>query len=118
MAPVELLAPRLAYRRARRHVDPGDRPVSAGLPGALGACDPSLPIELGRRLAEVPDVAGLVLRVPVGRPLTEPPVEVEAVVDDDARDTLDQLGRVQDCDDVAGGVAILRAAVDKDGARL
>ena len=101
----------------RRHEDPGHGAVAAGLPRALGARDAAVRVELRGRLAEVPDVPGPVLRVPVGRPLREPAGEVEAVVDDGARDALDPLRPVRDRDDVARRLPVLDAAVDVDRPR-
>src|SRR5262245_66404140 len=111
-----LLPPGTAGRRLGGHVDPGRGAVAARAPGALGADDAPVRVQLRRRLAEVPDIAAAVLRVPVGRALGEPALEVETVLDDDAGRAVDRLRPVRDGDDVARGLAVLHAAVDVDGA--
>ena len=50
---------------------------------------------------EVPDVAAGVLGVPVGRPLSKPPAQVEPVPDDDAGDPFNRLRRMRHRHDVA-----------------
>ena len=81
VALVELLPVRLPHLRERGHEDARHSAVNASSPRALRACDSPLRVELGRLLAEVPDVAPVVLRVPVRCPLCEPTGEVKAVVD-------------------------------------
>src|SRR5437867_505830 len=71
VALVELLTVRLPDRRASWHEDPRPGAVGAGPPRALRARHATLLVELGRVLADVPDVSEPVLRVPVGRPLAE-----------------------------------------------
>src|SRR5205085_6479336 len=108
---VVLLATGLAHLRMRRHVDPGFRAVATGLPRALPARDMPVRVELGGILAEVPDVAGLVLRVPVARSLLEAAAEVQAVADDDALGTRARLLLVPDRDDVTRRLSVLHASV-------
>src|SRR5438270_12054722 len=91
MALVELLPHRLPDVWPAGDVDTRHRPVATRLPGALGARDLAVLVQLGRRLAEVPHVAVLVLCVPVRRPLVEPTREEEPVVQGDAANALDQL---------------------------
>jgi hypothetical protein len=72
-------------------------------------------VELGGVLAEVPDVAFLVLAVPVGGALAGATAQVEPVVRDDAGDAVDRLGLVRE--NVARGLAVRDAGVDVAGAR-
>src|SRR5207302_4895797 len=83
------LPPGLPDVRLWGEVDPRLRAVSARAPGALPVPHRAVPGELGRVLAEVPDVPGAVLRVVVARPLLEPAGLVEPVGDDRARRALD-----------------------------
>jgi hypothetical protein len=76
---VELLPAGLSDRRMRRHVDPRLSAVAPGQPRALSAGDVPARIEFGGLLAEVPDVARAILRVPVGRALAEVAAQVEPV---------------------------------------
>src|SRR5436190_7840283 len=117
LAPVVLLPPALSGARVRRHVDPGPRTVDAGLPRALRAGHLARGVQFRRGLAVVPDVAGRVLRVPVGRALVQPAPGVEQVADDGAAHTLDRLRLVRDREDLARRLAVLHAAVPVDGAR-
>src|SRR5205814_171506 len=118
VALVELLPARLAGVRVNRHVDPRHGTVPACLPGALCARDVAAGVELGGRLAEVPDVALPILGVPVGRALAKLPAQIEPIFHDDARDALDPLRPAGDGHDVARDPAVLDAAVDVDGPRL
>src|SRR4051794_22346899 len=111
LALVELLPPRLADPRVRRHVDAGSRAVDARDPRAGGASDPAVLVELGGVLAEVPDVAARVLAIPVRSPLLEPAAQVQPVVDDHAAHPIDRLAAVCDHDDIAGRDAILDPGV-------
>src|SRR4051794_160162 len=101
----------------RGHEDPRLRSADAGLPRPLAADD--LPaFELLRRLAEVPDGAALVLRVPVERVLGESAaVEPDAVVNDRRVDAQDRLRRARDGEELAPGDAVLLAAVAQRRAR-
>src|SRR5262249_6766775 len=90
VALVELLAARLADVRVGGHVDAGARPRGAGFPRSLGARTLAVHVELGRVLAEVPDVSVRVLAVPVGRALAKLAGEVEAIQHDRTRDTVDR----------------------------
>ena len=98
---VELLPSGLPDLWMRGHEDARAGAVAARLPRAFGARDASLLVELCGRLSEVPDVAALVLRVPVGRALVERPAQVELVLDGDTRCTVDRLRPVGHLDDVA-----------------
>src|SRR5215467_9263702 len=98
-------------------IDAGFSPVDACFPGALGARDVAVSIELGSVLAEVPDVAVRVLAVPVGRALLEPAPHVEAIAHRDAGHTFDAPDPVGGYDDVASGVTVLDSGVDPAGAR-
>src|SRR5204862_6371950 len=100
-----------------RHEDPRLGAVAAGRPAALAGFDAAVRVELRGRLAEVPDVALLVLRVPVGRPLLAPPVHVQAVTDRDALSTRDAPCPLRDEDDVTGPLAVLDPGVDPTRAR-
>src|SRR5207302_10759024 len=116
VALVELLERGLAEAWMARAVDPRLGAVDAGHPGAFGALDVPVRVELGRVLAEVPHVAARVLRVPVGGALLEPAKEVEPVADSDAGNALDLPGLVGDDDEVAGLLAVLHAGIDPVGA--
>ncbi len=107
-----LLLVRVADRRLRLHHEPRLGTVNAGLPGALRAGHPAV-LELPRRLAEVPDVAVVVLRVPVESLLGRLSGEEEPVMDDGARDAEDLLRLCRDRDDVARPLAVLRPPVDE-----
>src|SRR5204862_5720983 len=72
----------------------------------------------GGRLGEVPDAAGCVLAVPVGRALREPAAQVEPVLDDDAGDALDLLRLAGDRHYVARALSVLDPGVDVAGARF
>src|SRR5205085_11769555 len=115
-APAERLASRPADLRAREHEDPGLGALATGEPRAASALHMPLPVQLGRGLPEVPDVALRVLAVPVGRPLLEPPGEIETIGDRDARHTLDPPDGVRDGHDVPRRLPVLDAAVDVGGA--
>src|SRR5213078_2423780 len=99
VATVELLAAAPAGTRVRRHVDPGPRAVHAGPPRALRAGHLARGVQLRRRLAVVPDVAGRVLGVPVSRALVQAAPHVEQVADGGAAHALDRLSLVRDRDD-------------------
>src|SRR5207302_2134516 len=116
VALVELLERGLAEAWMAREVDPRRGAVDAGRPGAFGALDVPVRVELGRVLAEVPDVAVRVLCVPVGGALLEPAKEVEPVADSDAGNALDLPRLVRDDDEVAGPLAVLHPCVDPVGA--
>src|SRR5438477_11708920 len=96
----------------RGHEDPGLGAVDAGLPGSLGGLDLSLPVQLRGLLAQVPNVARLVLRVPVRRALFESSPLVEPIVDDCRANALDQLRRARDLEHVARALSVLVASVD------
>src|SRR5204863_1827910 len=96
------------------HIAAGLCSVGAGQARALAIRDVSPPVELRRRLAEVPDVPRAVLRVPVRRPLLEPALDIEVVVHRRRLDAFDHAGRAADRDDVTRRLAVLDAAVDVD----
>src|SRR6266516_3082074 len=104
---VVVLPAGLADARVRRHVDARLRAVHARLPGALGAGDAAVPVELSRVLAEVPDVALGVLAVPVRRALLEAAAYVEPVAHGGAGDSVDRLRPVENSDHVTGTLAVL-----------
>src|SRR5439155_24943796 len=106
----------LARARMSRHVDARERSVPACLPASLCARHVSAPVELGRRLPEVPDVALPVLRVPVSRALLEPAAQEEPILDDDAGHALDLLDARSDYEDVHGRLSVLHALIDVNGA--
>ena len=85
----------------RRHEDARLGAVHAREPRALTGRDLSVRVQLGGGLAEVPDVPGLVLRVPVGGALLEPPAQVEPVRDGGADDARDPSRLARHVDDVA-----------------
>ena len=72
----------------------------------------ALLVELGRLLAEVPDIPFLVLRVPVRRSLVQPAAKEQPVLDDDAGCAVDHLRSVRDRHDVACWLSVLDAYVD------
>ena len=111
LALVELLLCGAADPRPREHEDAGPRAVDAGPPRPFGVRHVSALVELGGVLAEVPDVALLVLAVPLGRALAEMAAQIEPVLDDDARDAVDLLRPMGDDDDVAGGMTVLAPSV-------
>src|SRR2546430_902769 len=113
VALVELLPSRLPDSRPGGHEDAWLRAVGAGLPGAFRALDPSVCVQFGGRLPVVPDVAGAVLRVPVGRSLGQPSVEVEAISNDRAAGAGDHGRLAHGGELIAGGVPVLHAAVDE-----
>src|SRR4051795_3153972 len=82
MAFVVLLPVAPAHARASGHEDPGARTVPSGLPRSLAGGHAAVRVELLRVLAEVPDVAGTVLRVPVERVLDHAAVLEHPVVHD------------------------------------
>src|SRR4051812_22977275 len=86
---VELLQAGLSGMRVGEHEDSGVGAVDAALPAPLGALDAAVGVQLGRRLAEVPDVSGLVLGIPVLSLLAQPSAQEEPVADDRAADSLD-----------------------------
>ena len=96
LALVVLLATAVTDARMRRHEDPRLRPVHARPPRALGARHASAPVERGGLLAEVPDVAACVLRVPVRGALGELASLVETVIHDHARSVRDRLRAMTD----------------------
>jgi hypothetical protein len=100
VAGVVLLAVGIAGLRVRLHQDPGLGFVNSGLPGA-GVLNEVPVLVVERALAEVPDVAVLVLRVPVERVLCERAVDEDAVVDDAAGDAEDLARRAQHGDVLA-----------------
>ena len=108
---VELLLRGLADLRVREHEEARLRAVDARLPRSARARDVPVLGELGGVLTEVPDVALLVLAVPLGRALLEVAAQIQAILDHHARDTGDQLGPVRDGEHLARGVAVLRTAV-------
>src|SRR6478609_10102719 len=117
MSPVVLLSPHLADLRPCRHVDAGLRVVAARLPTTFRARHATGSIELGSRLTEVPDVSVHILRVPIGRPLFEPPCKKEPVANAGATNALDRLRLAGDAEDVLRDLAVLDAAIDEGGTR-
>src|SRR6266576_4877168 len=113
-----LLPERLADLRMRRHEDARPCAVDACLPGSLAARDLAGPVQLRGGLAEIPDGAAGVLRVPVGRPLREATVEVEAILDRGAADAPDDLRAVGHGDGVTTAFAVLLTRVDERRARI
>src|SRR5204863_10195089 len=96
-----------------------DGPVDTGLPRPGSAGHAALGVELLGGLAEIPDVAALVLPVPVHRVLDDLALGVvESVVHDGGRHALDVLGPARDRDDVDRGLAVLQAAIAQGRARL
>src|SRR5262249_13341281 len=84
------------------HEYAGASAVAAGAERALAAPDPAVPN--GRRvLAQIPDVAGPVLRVVVVGRLGQAAALVDAVVDDRCPNAQDELGVVGDAEHVTGG---------------
>src|SRR5215213_6374703 len=90
MAGVVLLTVRQPLPRVARQQDPGAGAVHAGLPGAFRRYLAVL--VLLRVLAQVPDVAVVVLRVPVVRVLDDVALLRDHVVDDAGLDAEDPLG--------------------------
>lgn len=97
-----------------RHEDPRPGAVAAGSPGALGADDLALGVELRRVLTEVPHGAALILRVVVARPLGETALRVEAVGDDDAGRAVDHDHTIRNAHDLPCRHSILDASVAPD----
>src|SRR5439155_19390081 len=116
LAAVELLAERLAHPRVGGHEDPRPRPVDARLPRAGARLHPALGVVLHRLLAEVPDVALAILRVPVVRGLLELAVEPRAVEDHGRGDPEDLLRVARDGELDAGLAVAGVAAQGVDGA--
>src|SRR5438876_565117 len=87
-------------------------------PRALGAGNASSPVQLRRLLAEVPDVPGFILCVPVGRALGETAAEVEDVPDDATLDARDRDRDVGDTHYVARAFSFLGSRVHVGGSRL
>src|SRR3954469_4938321 len=112
----ELLWPALAEPGVAGDVHAGFGAGDSRLPGALGAGDVAMCVELGGVLAEVPDVAVGILAVPVGGALFEPTLHVEAVVDRDTGDAFDHPGLVGDRDEVSGPLPVLHARIHPAGA--
>src|SRR4051794_4029610 len=79
---VVLLARCLAHLRSAGEKHPGPRAVSAGSERALATGHLPMPVELSRVLAEVPDVAGAILGVPVAGDLAALTVPQDDVMDD------------------------------------
>jgi hypothetical protein len=77
LALVELGAEDETHRWPGGHHDPGSRATDARLPGALRRDLLAVGVVLLDGLAEVPDVALAILRVPVVRDLLEPAVDDE-----------------------------------------
>src|SRR5207244_5391507 len=100
------------------HEDAGHGAVDAGPPAALGAHDVPVRVELLGVLAEVPDVARLVLDVVVERRLLEHAPEPELVVHDDAGDAGDDLRPSGHRRDVLRPLAVLGAGGAPAGAGL
>ena len=115
---VVLLAERLTDFGVGGHEDPGLRPVDPRLPGALGGRDTPLAVELGGRLADVPDVALRVLCIPVGRALGEAPLYVEQVPNDGGTHARDQLRPARNREHLPRRLSVLGAAVDVDRSGL
>src|SRR5947207_12123243 len=113
-----LLTERLADLWPRGHEDSRVCAVDTGLPRPLAARDLACLVQLGRRFAEVPDIAACVLRVPVGRPLRKPTVEVEAIGDLGAANALNLLRSLRHRDDVVAALAVLLTGVHERRARL
>src|SRR3954453_23380669 len=91
MTLVVLLPAAVVHARLRGHEYSRAGAVDAGPPGARGALHGAGGVERRGLLAEVPDGAGLVLGVPVGRALREPSAVIDAVVDDGRPDAEDRL---------------------------
>src|SRR3954463_5127198 len=94
--------------RLGRQGDPGLGAVLAVPPRPLGGADLTVRVPRGL-LAQVPEVAGGVLGVPVGRVLNCDAVLGRQVVDGQGLDPADLLGAVQDRDLVVGDGAVLVA---------
>src|SRR6266542_1091817 len=75
-------------------------------------------VQLGGRLAEVPDVSARVLRVPILRSFREVAVEVEAIVHLGALDAVDLPRTTRHLEDVAAALAVFPAGVDVRRPRL
>src|SRR4029450_10221440 len=111
VALVELLPEGGSCLRVRRHVDPGLRTVDSRPPGALPGSHVPLPIELGGVLAEVPDIALGVLRVPLAGAPGDLALGVEVVTNRRRAYALDCPRRVRRRDDLSGRLPVLLAAV-------
>jgi uncharacterized membrane protein YbhN (UPF0104 family) len=112
LATRELLPVAVRYLRVRLHHEARLGVVHAGLPGAGGVDLPVRQIGLCV-LAEVPDVAAVVLGVPVGRVLELRAVVGRDVPDDARRDAFrDELRLVGDRDRVHLCLPVLGPAVD------
>src|SRR5215216_6395919 len=100
LAPVVLLPEGLAYAWLGGNQDSGPSAVDTGLPGPLGARHPTGSIDVCRRLTVVPDVATVVLCVPIRRAFGETAGDVEPVGHDRAANAVDQLRPARDRHDV------------------
>src|SRR3954464_12464184 len=113
----ELLPGGLPDLRLGVHEDAWFRAVDASGPAALGCLDLAVLVQLRRLLAVQPDVAVVVLRVPVGRALLEAAPQIELVVDRGATRTVDRARAVRHPHDLARRLAVLDAPVDPDRSR-
>src|SRR3954454_13746327 len=118
LALVVLLAARVADLRVGGHEDAGAGAVDVRLPRPGRAGHMTVAIELGRLLAEVPDVATAILAVPIGRTFLQPAAKVEPIMDDHAGGAGDRLDLVRDGHDVARTLAVFDTRVDVAGAGL
>src|SRR5919197_3559959 len=119
VARVVLLAVRLALPRLAGHDDAGLRAVDSRLPGIARPAELAV-LDLARVLAHVPDVAGLVLGVPVEGSLDRLAPRGDGVANDGAANAQDRL-RLPGDDHVVrlGSLPVLgHALVVKSGARL
>src|SRR2546427_2279804 len=108
---VVLLPIGVTRRGIRLHKDSRLGSVLSRHPAPFGALDVALLVELCCGLAEVPHVPLPVLRVVIAGLLLEDAGEVELVVDDDARDAVDQLRFVAHDVHVARRFPVLRPPV-------
>src|SRR4051794_27003283 len=118
MAFVVLLPVAPAHARASGHEDPGARTVPSGLPRSLAGGHAAVRVELLRVLAEVPDVAGTVLRVPVERVLHDAVVLEHPVVHDAGAAAGYGAGLVRHDEDVLRRRAFVGARIPNDGSGL
>src|SRR3954453_22980216 len=118
MTLVVLLAVGATRARLRRHEDPGPGSCRAVLPRALAARDAAMEVELLGGLAEVPDIAGRVLAVPVERVLDEVAVLEDAVMDYARTPARDGPRVARDAEDLLDRDTLVGTAVAQHGARL
>src|SRR5215212_81855 len=114
---VELLARRQSHPRMAREEDAGAGAVAAGLPGALARDHVAVAVELLGVLAEVPDVAVVILRVPVVGDLPRLAVSQHHVMDHGGPHAQDPLGPVHDAHPVGEPAVPVDAAIAPLAAR-